>query len=274
MYNFKKREKDNKKNKNYIMDEEESLKRKILKEISISINFAKNNFLLLEKNRELIVDNLIISQIDEILFKGMFFLSNIHYPNIISSDLIELFFHFLSLFLLTKEGIVYLVTGKNLQVIQRLINRYRFDENNKNINDEKNRTIKFNIRAIKIVIHFLNNLTKLINIYDIKAIKGHKVLMKYKKSIITHLKYFSNNADTKEKELEFKRQLKESLEIFNNLFPFYAYNEFEIIKSDIVELFKNSHFNFLDSILFQNLFDKTIFNKDKEYLKKRNCEME
>ena len=199
----------------------------------------------------------------------MFFLSNIHYPNIISSDLIELFFHFLSLFLLTKEGIIYLVTGKNLQVIQRLINRYRLDENNKNINDGKNRTINFNISSIKIVIHFLNNLTKLINIYDIKTIKGHKVLMKYKRSIINHLKYFSDNAKTEEKELEFKKQLKECLEIFNNLFPFYSYNEFEIIKNDIIELFKNSHFNFLDSILFQNLFDKSIFNKDKEFFKKK-----
>ena len=262
------------KNNNYIMDEKESQKRRLLNEIGMSINLGKNNFLLMEEGRELIVDNLIVSQIDEILFKGLFLLSNIHYPNIITPELIELYLQFLSLFLLTKNGTIYLITGKSLQVIQRLINRFRFDEKNKNINEEKNRTMEFNIRAIKIVIHFLYNIAKFIKIYDIKTIKGHKVLMKYRKSILNHLNYFSNKINTKEKELEFKKQLKESLEIFNNLFPFYSYNEFEIIKSDIIDLFKNSKLKFLKSELFQNLFDKSILNKDPKYLKDRNCEVD
>ena len=271
--NLKKKEKKNKKNEFFILDEEESIKRKILKEISANINFSNDIFLLIKEGRELLVDNLIVSQIDEILFKGLFFLSNIHYPNIINSELIELFFHFLSLFLITKHGTIYMTTGKNLQVIQRLINRFRFDEKNKNINEDKNRTMDFNINSIKIVIHFLCNLTKCIKIYNIKTIKGHKVLMKYRKSILTHLKYFSENINNDEKKIEFKIQLKESLEIFNNLFPFYTYNEFEIIKNDIIDLFKNNHFNFLNSDLFQNLFDKSIFYKDRSLKKNRNIEM-
>ena len=273
IHKFLKKEKKNKKNENYVMTEEEALKKKLLKEISKSLSLTKSHFLSIDEGRELIIDNLIISQIDEILFKGMFLLSNIHYPNIISSDLIQLFFRFLSLFLLTKRGTIYIVTGKNLQVIQRLINRFRFDEKNKNINEEKNRTEDFNIRSIKIVIHFLNHLTKAIKIYDIKTLKGHKVLMKYRKSIITHLKYFSNNLRTEKKELEFKKQLKESLEIFNNLFPFYTYNEFEIIKTDVIELFRNSHYKFLNSELFLNLFDLSILNKDQAFLKNRNLEV-
>ena len=269
---LQKKERNNKKNKNYVMSEAESLKRKLMKEISTSLSITKSHFLLIEEGRELIVDNLIISQIDEILFKGLFLLSNIHYQNIISSDLIQLVFHFLSLFLLTKRGTIYLITGKNLQVIQRLINRFRFDEKNKNINEEKNRTEEFNIHSINIVIHFLYNLTKGVRIYGVKTLKGHKVLMKYRKSILTHLKYFSNNLNTEEKEKEFKKQLKESLEIFNNLFPFYTYNQFEIIKSDIIELFKNSHYNFLNSELFLNLFDLSVLNKDQAFLKNRNLE--
>ena len=272
LYKFSKREKKNSKNKNYIMDEEETLKRKILKEISGNINFAKNNFLLIEEGRNLIVDNLIISQIDEILIKGILLLSNIHYPNIINKELIELFFHFLSLFLLTKNGTIYFLTGKNLQIIQKLINRFRFDEKNKNINEEKNRTIDFNINGIKIVIHFLYILTKLIRTYNIKTIKGHKALMKYSKSILNHLKYFPNTLRTKEKELEFKMQLKESLEILNNLFPFYNYDEFEKIKINVIDLFKN--LKFLNFELFQKLFDKSIINKKKEYHKIRNNEID
>ena len=270
-----KKEKKRKKNKNnYILDESERLKRKILKEISSSIKFSKDIFLLIKEGRELLVDNLIISQIDEILFKGLFFLSDIHYPNIISSEIIKIFFHFLSLFLLTKRGIRYIITGKNLQVIQRLINRFRFDENDKNINEEKNRTKEFNINSIKIVIHFLNYLTELLKIYDIKTIKGHKVLMKYRKSLITHLKYFSKDANTEEREFEFKTQLKEILEIFNNLFSFYSYNEFENIKSDVIDLFKNCHFKFLNLELFHNLFDNSIYDKEEINIKIKNCEIE
>ena len=117
-------------------------------------------------------------------------MSNVHYPNIITPELYHLFFEFLSLFLLTKNGIIYITIGKNLQVIQKLINRLRYDENNKNINNEKNRSLEFNLKSIKIVLHFLNNLSKTIKIYDIKTIKGHKVLMKFSKSLLTHLKYF------------------------------------------------------------------------------------
>ena len=272
---FEKKEKKRKKNKNIcILDDAEKLKRKILKEISFSINFSKDTFLLIKEGRELLVDNLIISQIDEILFKGLFFLSNIHYPNLISSETIKLFFQFLSLFLLTERGIKYIITGKSLQVIQRLINRFRYDENNKNVNEEKNRTKDFNINSIKEVIHFLNYLTELIKIYDIKAIKGHKAIMKYRKSLITHLKYFSKDANTEKKEFEFKKQLKESLEIFNNLFSFYSYNDFENIKTDVIDLFKNSHFKFLNLELFQNLFDKSIYDNEEINIKIRNCEIE
>jgi len=271
---FEKKEKKRKKSKNtYILDEAERLKRKILKEISSSINFSKDIFLLIDEGRELLVDNLIISQIDEILFKGLFFLSDIHFPNIISSEIIKLFFQFLSLFLLTKRGIRYIITGKNLQVIQRLINRFRYDENNKNFNEKKNRTKDFNINSIKEVIHFLNCLTELIKIYHIKTIKGHKVLMKYRKSLITHLKYFSKDANAEEREFEFKKQLKESLEIFNNLFSFYSYNEFENIKNDVIDLFKNNHLKLLNLELFQNLFDKSNDENEEINIKIRNCEI-
>ena len=65
-----------------------------------------NAFSLAEEGRELLVDNLIISQVDESIFKGFFFLSNNHFPNIINSDLVKVFFDFLYLFLLTKRGVM------------------------------------------------------------------------------------------------------------------------------------------------------------------------
>ena len=63
-------------------------------------------------------------------------------------------------------------------MIQRLINRLKYDEKNKNIKKEKNRKLEFNIKSIKIVIHYLYNLTKMIKLYNIQSLKGHKVLLK------------------------------------------------------------------------------------------------
>ena len=277
--NLKKQEKELKKNahKNnnrIILDEAENFKRKILKELIPTINFTKSNFLLINEGRELLVDNLIISQIDEILFKGMFFLSNIHYPNIITPELYDLFFKFLSLFLLTKNGTIYIITGKNLQIIQKLINRLRYDEKNKNINNSKKRTLEFNLSSLKIVLHFLYNLTKMIDIYNIKSLKGHKALIKFHKNILTHLKFFLLDIKNNNKESEFKHQLKETLEIFSNLYPHYTYNQYEKIKIDIIDLFNNKTYNLLKIDLFQNLFDKSvIYNENKEFIKQRNIEL-
>ena len=269
------KKKSSKNNTNIILDELEKFKRKILKELIPTIKFDKSKFLLIQEGRELLIDNIIISQIDEILFKGMFFLSDTHYPNIITPELYDLFFKFLSLFLITKNGTIYIITGKNLQMIQRLINRLRYDEKNKNIKTEKNRTLEFNIKCIKIVIHYLYNLTKMIKLYEIKSLKGHKVLEKYKKSIITHLKFFlidlKNDVN---KELEFKHQLKECLEIFSNLYEQYTFDEYEKIKMDIIDLFNNKNYNLLKIDLFQNLFESnTLFNDNQIFIKKRNAEM-
>ena len=100
---------------------------------------------IIRKGRELLVNDLIFTQVDESIFKGFFFLTNIHFPNIIDQSLVKIFLDFLSLYFLTKRGIMYLLTGKNIQVIQRLINRFRFDDKNKNVNKRQHRTEEFNI---------------------------------------------------------------------------------------------------------------------------------
>jgi len=232
----------------------EKIRRKMLKDISVNIKFSNSPFLLIEEGRELLVDNLIISQVDESIFKGFFFLSNIHFPNIINADLVNIFFDFLYLFLLTKKGVMYLLTGKNIQVIQKLINRLRFDDNNKNVNIYKKRTEDFNVKSIKIVIHFLCILSKFVRELNIKTLIKHKSLFKFKKSIFNHLKNFPKHITTNQSKLEYKIQLKEGLEIFNNLYESFNYEQYEEIKRDIIEIFKN---NFLNPKLFGKLFDKS-----------------
>ena len=253
----------------------ELIRRNILNEISRSINFAKNPILLTQKGRDNLVNDLIKVQVDESIFKGFFFLTNIHFPNIINHELVKIFLDFLSLYFLTKRGIMYLLTGKNIQVIQRLINRFRFDDKNKNLNQLKNRTEEFNVNSIKDVIHFLCMLSKFVRILEIKTLKKHKSLFKFKKSILSHFKNYVHHINTEEQLIEYKLQLKEGLEIFNNLYESYNYNQNEEIKNEIMNLFKNNPYNFLDPKSFQKWFDRSQINlNDNNFVKERNNELD
>jgi hypothetical protein len=254
---------------NFYMDEEEIIKRKILKDISVNINFANSPFLLIEEGRELIVDNLIVSQIDETLFKGLKFLTNIHFPNIISHELVRLYFHFLGLFLLTKRGVKYILIGKNLKNIQRLLNRFRYDGKNKNLAETKGRTSFFNVNSIKVVIHYLCLLSKFLKIYNIRTIIMHKALPGFQKSLIAHIKYYANYIDNEDSQIEFKQQLKESLEIFNNLFEFFTYNEFEYIKFDLIDIFRNCPLKLLTPDFLQKWLDRASIDFEDPVFQKR-----
>ena len=255
-------------------DDVEKLKRKILHDISDKINFANSPFLLIEEGRDLIVNNLILTQVDESIFKGFFFLTNVHFPNIINYDLVEIFFDFLYLYLLTKRGIMYILTGKNIQVIQRLINRFRFDDKDKNIDKLKNRTEDFNVRSIKIVIHFMYILSKFIKKLNIKTLRNHKALFKFRKSILSHLRNFVYHIKTENLIIEYKLQLKEGLEIFNNLFDEFNYNQYEKIKRDIIDIFKNNTFHFLDSKLFLKWLDKNKKKKIANFMERRKYDLD
>ena len=94
-------------NANKRLTDIELIRRNILNEISRSINFAKNPILLTQKGRDNLVNDLIKVQVDESIFKGFFFLTNIHFPNIINHELVKIFLDFLSLYFLTKRGIMY-----------------------------------------------------------------------------------------------------------------------------------------------------------------------
>ena len=255
----------------------EILQRNILNEISRSINFASNPLLLTREGRESLVNDLIKVQVDESIFKGFFFLTNIHFPNIINYELVKIFLDFLSLYFLTERGIMYILTGKNIQEIQRLINRFRFDDSDKkkNLNQLKNRTEEFNLNSIKVVIHFLCMISKFVRILEIKTLKKHKSLFKFKKSILSHLKNYVYHIKTNEQLIEFKLQLKEGLEIFNNLYESYNYNQNEEIKNEIMNLFKNNPYNFLNPKSFQKWFDRSQINlNDNNFVKERNNELD
>ena len=175
---------------------------------------------------------------------------------------------------MTKRGIRYILMGKNLKNIQRLINRFRYDGKNKNLAESKGRSTFFNVNSIKVVIHYLCLLSKFIRIFNIRTITMHKALSGFQKSIVTHIKYYANNTDNEDTQIEFKQQLKESLEIFNNLFEFYTYNEFEYIKFDFIDIFRNCSLKLLTPEFFQRWLDKTLFDlEDPNFSKRRKWDL-
>ena len=215
-----------------------------------------------------------MSNIDSTLMKGLYFLTNIHYPNIINAELVRLIFHIFGIFLLTKTGVKYILTGNNLQIMQRLINRFRYDGQNKNVIEVKDRSTYFNIGSIKIVIHYLNLLSQFIRIYNFKPFCNHKTLHKIHKNLLIHLKYYANVTDTEESQIEFKHQLKEGLEIFNNLSNFYRFDEYENIKLDIINLFQETPFNFLKNENIAKWFDRTIMDlENPAFIKRRRLDL-
>ena len=109
----------------------------------------------------------------------------------------------------------------------------------------------------------------MVKIYNIKALYQHKSLIKFQKNLIQHIKYYANHVDNEESQIEFKLQLKETLEIFIYLYEFYTYNEYETIKYDFIDIFKNCSLKLLNPDIFQKWFDKDSMNFGEPNFKKR-----
>ena len=121
------------------------------------------------------VDILIISNLDEVISKILSFLSNRKFPNLLTYNLLDIIFSTLSLYFYTKRGMEYFLMGKNLTRINKVINRFNYNSNNKNNNPELGKNIYDNIRIMKRTIDFLLDLCKGIKIYGLN-VKNHKIL--------------------------------------------------------------------------------------------------
>ena len=117
-------------------------------------------------------------------------------------------------------------------------------------------------------------ISKFVKKLNIKTLKKHKSLFKFKKSLLSHLRNFVYHIKTEELMLEYKIQLKEGLEIFNNLYEEFNFNQFEKIKSDIIEIFKNNPYKFLTPQLFQKWFDINAANTIPNFMEMRKYDLD
>jgi hypothetical protein len=251
-------------NENRYMDEnieeetdEEELKKnqgikKFWKKLSLKNNyytFLKD--IILNSITEELIDTLIVSNLDEVISKTLSFLSNRKYPNLLTYDLLDIIFSTMSLYFYTKRGMEYFLMGKNLTRLNKIINRFNYNSNNKNNNPELGKNIIDNIKIMNRTIDFLLDVCKGIKIYGLN-IKNHKILHRLKKNLIEHISMF--NLVSNSNLIEFCIHFKKIMKIFILLSNDYLYEEFKYIKESCILIIKKNPSNIFDKNIFFQIF--------------------
>ena len=242
--------------------EEENIKREELKNYLKKLALKNENYKFLKEMNNIdiedLVDILIISNIDESMSKILSFLSNRNFPNLLTPELCDIIFSTLSLYFYSKNGMEYFLMGKNLSRINKIINRFNYNTNNKNINPELGKNIESNIKIMKRTIDFLLDVSKGIHIYELN-IKYHKVLPRFKKHLLEHISTF--NLISNNNLVEFSIHFKKTLKIFMYLKDFIKYEDFEDIKTKSILIFERNP---------SGLFNKNTFFKIVNSLQSNN----
>ena len=215
---------------------------------------------------EELVDILIISNLDEVISKTLSFLSNRKFPNLLTYDLLDIIFSTMSLYLYTKRGAEYFLMGKNLTRINKIINRFNYNSNNKNNNPQLGKNIIDNIKIMNRTLDFLHDICKGIKIYGL-SIKNHKILVRLKKNLIEHISVF--NPASNNNLIEFALHFKKIMKIFILLSDDYTYDEFKYIKESCIKIFKNNPSNLFDKNIFFQIF-YSVNNKNGNNIMNQN----
>ena len=263
------------------LNEEEIEKGKNIKQFWKKLAFKNNHYIFLKEiifNTiiEEFVDILIISNLDEVVSKILSLLSNRKFPNLLTYNLLDIIFSTMSLYFYTKRGMEYFLMGKNLTRINKIINRFNYNSNNKNNNLKLGKNVNDNIKIMNRTIDFLLDVCKGIRIYGLN-IKNHKILHRFKKNLLEHISIF--NLISNSNLYEFSVQFKKIMKIFIHLSKDYPYEEFKYIKNRCTLIFKKNPSNLFDkNISFQIFYllkrkkeniiniDDNINNNQKMYL--------
>ena len=238
------------------LDEEEIKKIKNLKQFWKKLVLKNNYYIYLKEiifNTviEEFVDILIISNLDEVITKVLSFLSNRKFPNLLTYELLDIIFSTMSLYFYTKRGMEYFLMGKNLTRINKIINRFNYNSNNKNNNPQLGKNVNDNIKIMNRTIDFLLDVCKGIRIYGLN-IKNHKILHRFKKNLLEHISMF--NLVSSSNLIEFAIQFKKIMKIFIHLSNDYSYEEFKYIKRRCTLIFKKNPSNLFDKNIFFQIF--------------------
>ena len=256
-----------------------------------------NSFLIKSEinfNYSKLIYELILSNIDDTSLKILVFFSDRRYPRILSFDILERIISFLSLFLLTEEGTRYFLSGKTLSRLNKLFHRHSLNKtegkSQKDINEE-------NMNISLYLLSFIEYLCRAVKKYNID-LTSHKVLLRFKKNLISHLTEFSvlisnkssssqkkqgNNQRSRNKNsiddtindidndndtfsandlnVKFKSHFNTIMKIFNYLSPFYQQCHLAEINEEITNLFLSTTHNFYNPDNFYPYYYRELDDK-------------
>ena len=219
---------------------------------------------------EELVDLLIISNLDETLGKVLVLFSNRNYPNLLTYDLLDIIFSTMNLFLYSRRGMKYLLLGKNITRINKVLNRFDFKPNNKNICPELGKDYKSNVDIMRRSLDFLIDITEALNYYGL-TLKNHKVLKRIIKNLIIHLSTFNQVAKQYKLENEFLFHFTKIINIFYNLSSDFDQEELSQIKRQILYNFKENDQNIFNIESFKVIFNSS--DNDDQYFDEENNEV-
>ena len=226
---------------------------------------------------EELVDLLIISNLDETLGKVLVLFSNRNYPNLLSYDLIDIIFSTMSLFLYSRRGMKYFLLGKNITRINKVLNRFDFKPDNKNLCPELGKDYKNNVDILRRTLDFLIDVTEALNYYGL-TLKNHKVLKRIIKNLIIHVSTFNQLAKKYKFENEFLFHFTKIINIFYNLSNDFDQEELSQIKKQILYAFKSNDQNIFNIESFKVIFnssdgeDQYFDEENNEVIKNKNVE--
>ena len=218
-----------------------------------------------QKKGKDLVDILIISNLDEILTKILVYFSNRKYPNLLTYELLNLIYSYLSLYFFSKRGIKYLLIGKNLVRINKIFNRYDIKPNNKNINEEYGKTEENNTRFINLTLEFCCSLFKGMKLFNIN-IKNHKILERFRKNMLSHLCLFNSNINNENMNI-FIFQFKKIINIFYFLSNDLEFECLDQIKRQCVLIFNQNKLSIFGNKSLYNAYNNSNENSDLLTLK-------
>lgn len=206
--------------------------------------------------KENFIQSLIEYSIDETITKVLVFFSNRNYPHLLSTDLLNLILSLLSIYTLSKDGMKYLLLGKNITRINKIIRRYSFRKDHKNIIELYHRNIDDNLKYTMRTLQFLYSFSKGISAYHL-TIRNHKVLERLKNNILEHIECFiEEKGDDEDYSSELYSHLYLILKFFEELSFNYSYEEYEDIKLRLMNMF---------------CYSKIIFSEPNQFVHLLNC---
>ena len=218
-----------------------------------SFDYYKENF----------VDSLILYSLDETISKLLVFFSARDFPHLLTSELLDQIFALLNLYLLTRNGTQFLISGKILTRVCKVFRRYQCMSNGKNIIPKYHRDLLTNLSYIEKTFDFFYILGKALKVCRL-SIKNHKILMRMKNHSLEHLETLTNSTpqiDMSSKLIILmKRHICLSLKIFTLYCDDFEYEDFEDIKKRMMWLFVNCPLHLTESNNFIAQFDT---GKDK-----------